>query len=60
MDKQDKTISELTLDQMDKASGGVENPYRKFYCEMCGYETVTNEHPMNCPLCGNPLKLRKR
>ena len=60
MDKQNKKITELTPDQMDKASGGVDKPYRKLYCEMCGCETVTNEYPMNCPRCHNPLKLSKR
>ncbi len=60
MDNQKKTITELTPDQMDKASGGVDNPYIECYCEMCGHETVTNEYHIMCPVCGYPLKPRKR
>ena len=54
MDKQKKTITELTPDQMDKVSGGVNDEHRIFRCEACGYEFVTDDRKLPCPRCGTP------
>ena len=35
MDKQNKTITELTPEQMDKVSGGFSDDERYFFCPKC-------------------------
>ena len=52
MDNQKKTISELTLDQMDKVSGGVNDEFKAYCCADCGYEFISDNVTLCCPCCG--------
>ena len=49
---QTNEMMELTLDQMDKVSGGVNDEFIVFRCGNCGCEFIPEGVTLCCPNCG--------